>query len=146
MYSLYTIWKCNRVFQISHLADQHPKKKKHVFLTPLLSAIYIKSHTTRQKLIQNHLVLMFWYDMLHKCITKNKIIKIIIKGGAFPSKTKLIHCVFSGSDVRSKWRLLCSLLHPTIEHLNRYEPFLSTSLLRHRNNGSQTATAHSRRV
>ncbi len=35
------------------------------------------------------------------------------------SKTKVIHCVFSGSDVRSKWWLLCSLLLPTTEHLNR---------------------------
>ncbi len=38
--------------------------------------------------------------------------------GAFPSQTKVIHCVFSGSDVGSKWRLLCSLLHPTTKHLN----------------------------
>ncbi len=41
--------------------------------------------------------------------------------GAFPSKTKvtLILCVFSGSDVGSKWWLLYSLLHPTTKHLNR---------------------------
>ncbi len=41
--------------------------------------------------------------------------------GAFPSKMKvtLILCVFSGSDVGSKWRLLYSLLHPTTKHLNR---------------------------
>ncbi len=39
-------------------------------------------------------------------------------GGAFPSQTNIIHCVFSGSDVGSKWRLLCSLLHTTTEHLN----------------------------
>ncbi len=30
----------------------------------------------------------------------------------------LIHCVFSSSDVGSKWKLLCSLLHPT-KHINR---------------------------
>ncbi len=29
-----------------------------------------------------------------------------------------MHCVFSGSDSRSKWWLLCSLLHPTTKHLN----------------------------
>ncbi len=40
-------------------------------------------------------------------------------GNAFPSKVKVILCVFSGSDVGSKWWLLCSLLHPTTEHLNR---------------------------
>ncbi len=40
-------------------------------------------------------------------------------GDAFPSKTNIIFCVFSGSDVGSKWWLLCSLLHPTKEHLNR---------------------------
>ncbi len=28
-------------------------------------------------------------------------------GSAFTSKTNVIHCVFSGSDVRSKLRLLC---------------------------------------
>ncbi len=28
-------------------------------------------------------------------------------------------CIISGSDVGSKWRSLCSLLHPTTEHLNR---------------------------
>ncbi len=41
--------------------------------------------------------------------------------GAFPSKMKvtLILCVFSGSDVGGKWRLLFSLLHPTTENLNR---------------------------
>ncbi len=33
-------------------------------------------------------------------------------GGALPSKTNVIHCIFSGSDVGSKWGLLCSLLHP----------------------------------
>ncbi len=40
--------------------------------------------------------------------------------GAFLSKTKvtLIHCVFSGSDVGSKWWLLYSLLHPSTKHLN----------------------------
>ncbi len=31
----------------------------------------------------------------------------------------VIHYVFSGSDVGSKWRLLYSLLHPTTKHLNR---------------------------
>ncbi len=40
-------------------------------------------------------------------------------GGGFLSKTKVILCVFSGSDVGSKWRLLYSLLHPTTKHLNR---------------------------
>jgi len=41
-------------------------------------------------------------------------------GGVFPSKTKPIHCVFSGSDVRSKWWLLCicSFLHPTTKLVN----------------------------
>ncbi len=37
----------------------------------------------------------------------------------FKAKGTLILCVFSGSDVRSKWRLLCSLFHPTTKHLNR---------------------------
>ncbi len=37
-----------------------------------------------------------------------------------PSETNVIYCVFSGSDVRSKWELLWSFLHPTTEHLNRY--------------------------
>ncbi len=39
--------------------------------------------------------------------------------------------LFSSSDVGSKWQLLCSLLHPTTKHLNRYEVsiFLSTSAL-----------------
>lgn len=38
--------------------------------------------------------------------------------GACPSETNvmLIHC---GSDVGSKWRLLCLLIHSTTEHLNR---------------------------
>ncbi len=36
----------------------------------------------------------------------------------FKAKITLILCVFSGSDVRSKWRLLCSLLHLTTKHLN----------------------------
>ncbi len=36
----------------------------------------------------------------------------------FTSKTKIIHCVFSGLDVWSKWRLLYSLLHLTTNHLN----------------------------
>ncbi len=40
-------------------------------------------------------------------------------GGAFSSKTNVIHCVFSGSDVGSKLWLLCSLLHPTTKHHNR---------------------------
>ncbi len=40
-------------------------------------------------------------------------------GGVFPSETNIIHYVFSGSDVWSKWWLLCSLLHPTTKHLNR---------------------------
>ncbi len=40
-------------------------------------------------------------------------------GGSFSSKTKVLNCVFSCSDVGSKWRLLCSLLHPTTEHLKR---------------------------
>ncbi len=34
-------------------------------------------------------------------------------------KVTLILWVFSGSDVRSKWRLPCSLLHPTTKRLNR---------------------------
>ncbi len=37
----------------------------------------------------------------------------------FKAKVTLILCVFSGSDVRSKWRLLYSLLHPTTKCLNR---------------------------
>ncbi len=37
----------------------------------------------------------------------------------FKEKVTLILCVFSGSDVRSKWRLLSSLLHPTPKHFNR---------------------------
>ncbi len=37
----------------------------------------------------------------------------------FKIKVTLILCVFSGSDVGSKWRLLYSLLHPTTKHLNR---------------------------
>ncbi len=40
-------------------------------------------------------------------------------GGTFPSQTKVIHCVFSGSDVGSKLWLLCSLLYPTTKHLSR---------------------------
>ncbi len=32
--------------------------------------------------------------------------------GRIPSKTNVIHCIFSGSDVGSKWRLLYSLLNP----------------------------------
>ena len=44
--------------------------------------------------------------------------------GIFPSKTKLSHCVFSGSDLgTSKW-LLCSLLHPRTEHHNRLDAIL----------------------
>ncbi len=39
-------------------------------------------------------------------------------GSTFLSKTNIIHCVFIGSDVGSKRRLLCSLLHPATEHLN----------------------------
>ncbi len=34
-------------------------------------------------------------------------------------KVTLILWVFSGSDVGTKWWLLCSLLHPTTKHLNR---------------------------
>ncbi len=37
----------------------------------------------------------------------------------FKAKITLILCVFSGSDVGTKWWLLYSLLHPTTEHLNR---------------------------
>ncbi len=37
----------------------------------------------------------------------------------FKAKVTLILCVFSGSDVGSKWRLLYSLLHPTTKRLNR---------------------------
>ncbi len=40
----------------------------------------------------------------------------------FKAKVTLILCVFSGSDVGSKWWLLYSLLNPTTEHLNRF-PF-----------------------
>ncbi len=40
-------------------------------------------------------------------------------GGTFPLETNAIHCVFSGSDVGNKCRLLCSLLHPTTKHINR---------------------------
>ncbi len=36
----------------------------------------------------------------------------------FKAKVTLIFCVFSSSDVRSNWRLLYSLLHPTTKHLN----------------------------
>ncbi len=36
----------------------------------------------------------------------------------FKAKVTLILCVFSSSDVRSKWQLLYSLLHPTTKHLN----------------------------
>ncbi len=39
--------------------------------------------------------------------------------GAFPSERNVIQCVFKGSDARSNWRLLRSLLHPTTEYLNR---------------------------
>ncbi len=35
------------------------------------------------------------------------------------AKVTLILCVFSCSDVGSKWWLLYSLLHPTTEHFNR---------------------------
>ncbi len=37
----------------------------------------------------------------------------------FKAKVTLILCVFSGSDVGSKWRLLYSLLHSTTKHLSR---------------------------
>ncbi len=37
----------------------------------------------------------------------------------FKMKVTLILCIFSSSDVGSKWRLLYSLLHPTTKHLNR---------------------------
>ncbi len=36
------------------------------------------------------------------------------------------HCIFSGSDVGSKWWLLCSLLHPKIKHLNRLGDVVDT--------------------
>ncbi len=39
-------------------------------------------------------------------------------GHGYSKVTKVIHCVFSGSDVGSKWQLLCSLLHSTTKHLN----------------------------
>ncbi len=54
--------------------------------------------------------------MIHVNIDAFRQIGII----AFPSKTKvpLILCVFSGSDVGNKWRLLFSLLHLTTKHLN----------------------------
>ncbi len=62
-------------------------------------------------------------------------------GGAFSSKTNVIHCVFSGSDVGNKWWLLCSLLHPTTKHHNRLGDNL-VSLLQRWNNGG-LLTAHS---
>ncbi len=37
----------------------------------------------------------------------------------FKTKVTLILCIFSGSDVGSKWWLLCLLLHPTTKHLYR---------------------------
>ncbi len=48
-------------------------------------------------------------------------------------KQTLILCVFSSSDVRSKWRLLCSLLQQTPQSLNQSHSCLH--LLRSLNNG-----------
>ncbi len=54
--------------------------------------------------------------------------------------------LFSGSDVGSKWQLLCSLLHPTTKHLNSYG-----AILVYIGSGGETMvvgpmTAHSGRV
>ncbi len=61
----------------------------------------------------------------------------------FKAKVTLILCVFSSSDVGSKWWLLYSLLHPTTKHLNRRHSCLP--LHRSRHNGGRM-TAHWGRV
>ncbi len=50
----------------------------------------------------------------------------------FKAKVTLILCVFSSSDVGSKWQLLYSLLHPTTKHLNRLIRDILSSLPRRR--------------
>ncbi len=56
----------------------------------------------------------------------------------FKAKATLILCVFSSSDVGSKWWLLYSLLHPTTKHLNRRHSCLPLHRSRH-NGGHMTA-------
>ncbi len=58
---------------------------------------------------------------VHVSLNANELLPtppLCILCGEQPSKTKRIHCVLSGSDVRRKWKLLCSLLHPTTKRLH----------------------------
>ncbi len=66
-------------------------------------------------------------------------------GGVFPSKTNVIHCVFSGSDVRSKWWLLLFIItsyNRTPQSLNRRHSCLP--LHRSRHNGRQLSQGGSK--
>ncbi len=93
----------------------------------ILCSYCLQWNTSQSKFRNHYFLFLFAFSILSQLF--------LIWGcrlrGAFPSKTNILHCVFRPSDVRSKWWLLCSLLHPTTKHLNHLGDSLRSKVKRH---------------
>ncbi len=84
-----------------------------------LANLHIIRKGNLQRFIKNPYTHFFWrWSWIMNDLREHRCI-YVDQGAHSLQKQMLILCVFSGSDVRSKWRLLYSLLHPTTKHLNR---------------------------